>query len=314
MKILVTGVAGFIGSKIARALLAEGHEVLGIDSFTEYYDTRIKRRNIEELAQDGLRLSVGDLNIVELDNIVNGVEVVFHQAGQPGVRPSWGSSFDGYLKNNVHATQRLLETLKGSETLTRFVYASSSSIYGDAMTLPTREDAVPAPRSPYGVTKLAAEHLCGVYAKNFGVPAISLRYFTVFGPGQRPDMAFTRFCKAAVTGSGISVYGDGEQTRDFTYVEDVVSANLAAMQSDYVPGEILNIAGGTHASVNEVIRTLEKLSGRSLSVDYTEVATGDVRITSGDTERANRILGWKPTVDLDEGLAAQLSWAEELFA
>ncbi|WP_156354290.1 NAD-dependent epimerase/dehydratase family protein [Gordonia sp. HS-NH1] len=314
MKILVTGAAGFIGSRIARALLAQGHEVSAIDSFNGYYDESIKRRNVEELIGKGLRLTDKSINEVSLPPLLDGVEAVFHQAGQPGVRPSWGASFEGYIDNNVAATQLLLEALKGSRTLKKFIYASSSSVYGDAETMPTPENVTPNPRSPYGVTKLAAEHLCNVYAKNFDIPSISLRYFTVYGPGQRPDMAFTRFCKAAVNGNTISVYGNGEQTRDFTYVDDVVKANLRALVADYTPGDVVNIAGGTHASVNDVLDILRSLTSRDLSVDYSDVALGDVRCTSGDTRRAQAVLGWKPAVDLKEGLAQQLSWADEVFS
>ncbi|MCB0969696.1 MAG: NAD-dependent epimerase/dehydratase family protein, partial [Ilumatobacter sp.] len=203
----------------------------------------------------------------------------FHLAGQPGVRSSWGSGFPEYTTRNIDATQRLLEACRGRSGLRRFVYASSSSIYGDAESYPTREDIRPQPVSPYGVTKLGAEHLCTLYATNFDVPTVSLRYFTVYGPGQRPDMAFTRFIKAAIGGRAVSIYGSGEQVRDFTYVDDVVSANVLAATRDVARGAVFNVAGGSHATVNEVLGILGELTGSALRTEHLAGAAGDVKRT-----------------------------------
>jgi UDP-glucuronate 4-epimerase len=226
VKALVTGVAGFIGGRIALRLLADGHDVVGVDALTDYYDPGIKQANLQRVEHPRFRFVEGDLNEVELAPLLADVEVVFHEAGQPGVRSSWGRDFGRYALDNVCATQRLLEEARGAERLRRFVYASSSSVYGEAERYPTEETDRPQPVSPYGVTKLAAEHLCSLYAHNYGLPTVSLRYFTVYGPGQRPDMAFTRFCRAVHEGRQIELYGTGEQVRDFTYVDDVVEANL----------------------------------------------------------------------------------------
>jgi UDP-glucuronate 4-epimerase len=216
MHALVTGAAGFIGSHLTKRLRGEGYDVTGVDSFTDYYDVAIKRANAEGAISAGAKFINGDLNVVDLDNLLDGVDVIFHLAGQPGVRSSWGKEFSAYTHGNIEATQRLLEASRGSRTLRRFVYASSSSVYGNAERYPTSESDRPQPVSPYGVTKLAAEHLCNLYAASFEVPTVSLRYFTVYGPGQRPDMAFTRFARAALRGDEITVYGSGDQIRDFT--------------------------------------------------------------------------------------------------
>lgn len=310
MRTLVTGAAGFIGSHLARRLRLEGHEVLGIDSFTDYYDVTLKRANAERIGAAGVRLIEGDLNDVDLDGILDEIEVVFHLAGQPGVRSSWGSEFSAYTYSNISATQRLLEASRRKQTLRRLVYASSSSVYGNAERYPTSEGDRPQPLSPYGVTKLAAEHLCSLYATSFGVPTVSLRYFTVYGPGQRPDMAFTRFAKAAAHGGEIVIYGTGEQVRDFTYVGDVVEANLLAATKDVSAGSVLNVAGGSHVSVNEVIQIFGELSNSAIPVKYVEAIAGDVRQTGGDTSAIRSTLGWKPTVTLREGIAKQLRWAQ----
>jgi len=235
--------------------------------------------------------------------------VVFHLAGQPGVRSSWGTEFSNYTRCNIDATQRLLEASRDSVSLRRLVYASSSSIYGNAERYPVREIDLPRPFSPYGVTKLAAEHLCGLYAASFNVPTVSLRYFTVYGPGQRPDMAFTRFAKAAVRGDEISIFGSGEQVRDFTYVDDVVEANVLAATREVPPGTVLNVAGGSHASINEVVQVFEDLVGETLAVKHGDAVAGDVRRTGGDTAAVRKLLGWQPTVNLREGIAKQFSWA-----
>lgn len=314
MRIVLTGAAGFIGSHIAHHLVNKREdEVIGIDKFTTYYDSGIKRKNIESLRADRFTLIEEDLNAADLEKLLDGADVVIHQAGQPGVRPSWGQNFDGYIDNNIGATQRLLEAARKKPTIKRFIYASSSSIYGDAEKFPTSESTTPAPRSPYGVTKLAAEHLCGVYAENYGLPVVSLRYFTVYGPGQRPDMAFTKFCKAALKGEHLEVYGDGSQERDFTFVDDVVDANLRAIDRDLQEGTVLNIAGGSHASISEILKNIEAIHGQKIHINYGEPARGDVKRTSGDTSRAQSDLGWTPVTTLEEGLRRQYEWAHDTF-
>ncbi|MBI5818493.1 MAG: NAD-dependent epimerase/dehydratase family protein [Verrucomicrobia bacterium] len=312
MRTLVTGAAGFVGTHLSTRLRSEGHEVTGLDSFTDYYDVMLKRKNAERLTVAGVQMIEGDLNVVDLDAVLDGIDVVFHLAGQPGVRSSWGTEFSAYTYNNISATQRLLEASRGRQSLRRLVYASSSSVYGNAERYPTSETARPQPLSPYGVTKLSAEHLCCLYAASFDVPTVSLRYFTVYGPGQRPDMAFTRFAKAAANGGEIVIYGSGEQVRDFTYVSDVVEANLLAAAGEVDPGSVLNVAGGSHVSVNEVIRIFEEVSGSSLSVKHVDAIAGDVRQTGGDTSAIRSTLGWEATVTLREGIANQFRWAQGL--
>lgn len=315
MRAIVTGAAGFVGSNLSRTLVEQGHDVVGIDCLTDYYDLSIKERNLASVPTDRFTLVRADLNEVDLDALLAGADWVFHQAGQPGVRMSWGRDFEVYERLNIAATQRLLEAARHSSTLRRLVYASSSSVYGNAETFPTRETDRPQPLSPYGVTKLAAEHLCTLYAANFGVPTVSLRYFTVYGPGQRPDMAFTRFVRAAVLDDVISIYGDGTQVRDFTFIDDIVAANvLAAATDDVPPGSVFNVAGGSHVTVNDTLRVLTGLAGHPLRVDYTGRVAGDVLRTGGSTEAIEAALGWKARVDIEEGLARHLAWGERTFA
>lgn len=313
VRVLVTGAAGFVGSNLCRELLDKGYEVVGIDSITDYYDVGIKWDNVRVLKAEGLSFLQSDLNEVDFDSAVGPVDYVFHQAGQPGVRRSWGSEFLEYTQANVLATQKLLEWSKTNSRLKKFVYASSSSVYGDAESFPTYETDRPRPLSPYGVTKLAAEHLCSLYASNFGVPTVSLRYFTVYGPGQRPDMAFTRFVKAAVTSGRIEIYGDGNQVRDFTYVSDIVSANLQAAFAPTTSGVVYNVAGGSNVSVNEVLQMLTRISGTELNVEYVGAVAGDVRRTAGSIERISRDLQWRPEVGLEEGLTRHLAWGGKYF-
>jgi nucleoside-diphosphate-sugar epimerase len=304
---LVTGAAGFIGSHLVERLLADGWSVVALDALSDYYDQDQKRRNLEAFADAAAcRIVLEDLRTCDLDALLDGVDVVFHQAGQPGVRASW-ERFGSYVEHNVLATERLLQACV-DRPLARFVYASSSSVYGDAETYPTTEDALPRPRSPYGVTKLAAEHLCGVFAANHGVPTVSLRYFTVFGPRQRPDMAMHRMIECALEGTVFPLYGDGSAIRDFTYVDDVVDANLAAASADVPAGTVLNVSGGTDASMRQVIDTVERLVGREVALDIQPAAAGDVRRTGGSPERAKALLGWSPRVGLEDGLAAQVDW------
>ncbi len=307
--VVVTGAAGFIGSHLTEALLDQGHRVVGIDAFTPYYAPREKRANAAALRRrPGFSLVEGDLATMELDGWLAGAAVVVHEAGQPGVRASWGADFSTYVAWNVLATQRLLEACVRAG-VPRLVAASSSSVYGDAPTYPTAEQSLTRPVSPYGVTKLAAEHLCLAYAQ----PAISpmavatLRYFTVYGPRQRPDMGFRRFLEAALADRPITVYGDGEQTRDFTYVGDAVRATLAAMTAPILV-EAINVGGGRRVSLNEVLDLVGQVTGRRLRIRRLPARPGDARHTGADGTRAEALLGYRPQVDLAAGLAAQADW------
>lgn len=315
MRCLVTGVAGFIGSHLAQRLLADGHQVCGIDAFIEHYPRQVKERNLAGLRSwKNFTFVEGNLLDIYLYPLLEDVEWIFHQAAQAGVRTSWGHEFGRYVECNVLATQRLLEVALRATSLRRFVFASSSSVYGDAITLPVSETtSVPQPLSPYGVTKLAAEHLCALYQRNFGLPTVSLRYFTVYGPGQRPDMAFHRFCKAILEHQPIRVFGDGYQTRDFTYVSDVVEANIRAASVDAAVGQVFNIAGGSRATMHNIITALREMSGQPVRVEFIEKQHGDVRDTFADTTQARRILGYEPLVPLREGLAQEFAYITSLY-
>ncbi len=302
---LVTGAAGFIGYHLAKKLIREGHRVIGVDCFTDYYDIEIKKRNVAELlCNPNFTLHREDL-VESADSLPAGVRWVFHQAAQAGVRASWGREFAHYTHNNILATQRLLEWARRSKP-ERFIYASSSSVYGVAEKLPMAEDDLPRPVSPYGVSKLAAEHLCNLYHHNFNIPVVSLRYFTVYGPGQRPDMAFHRFIRAILDDEEVVVYGTGEQTRDFTYVDDIVDANLAAVQAKRAAGRVYNIGGGTRISVNGVLEILHDLIGKDINIRRESVQAGDPPHTYADTSRAREELGFLPHTDLKEGLATMV--------
>lgn len=312
MKVLVTGAAGFIGSSISERLLGDGADVRGIDMFTDNYSVDIKRNNINILKKSaGFEFTESNILDSNLAALLDGVDVVYHQAAIPGVRDSWGKRFEDYVNNNVLATQKLLEAAKGAG-LKKFVYASSSSIYGDAESFPTSETAVPKPMSPYGVTKLSAEHLCLLYSKNHGVPCVALRYFTVYGPRQRQDMAFHKILRAAFLGEEFLLFGDGSQTRDFTFIKDAVAANLGAAE-DGVPGTAYNIGGGSRVSMNEVLDIIAKITGTELRIKKVETQKGDVRDTSADTSLARRDFGYAPAVGLEEGLSREWEWIKELY-
>lgn len=304
MRALVTGCAGFIGSHLVDRLLKVGYKVVGVDCFTDFYPREIKKTNISSaLGHPNFRLIEENILDIDRDKCPE-VGYVFHLAAEAGVTTSWGKNFEIYTRNNIEATQRLLEFYKGRE-IQKFVYASSSSVYGVAE-LPMREDSLLKPESPYGVTKLAAENLCYLYYTNYHVPVISLRYFTVYGPRQRRDMAIHRFVRAVLNGEEITVYGDGEQTRDFTYVDDVIEATLLAANSDLV-GEVLNIGGGVRISVNQLIKKIEKITKKEAKLEYVEGQKGDVKDTLADISKAKEILNWKPRVKIEEGLERYIS-------
>jgi UDP-glucose 4-epimerase len=311
VKAVVTGAAGFIGSHLALNLLEAGHEVLGIDCFTDYYPRSMKEANLAPLRDHArFRLLEERLQDAALPRHLEGAETVYHLAAQAGVRASWGREFAHYTEHNVLATQRLLEAaLEAGRP--RIVYASSSSVYGDAKVLPLREDGPCRPVSPYGVTKLAAEHLALLYHRNHGLPTVSLRFFTVYGPRQRPDMAFHRFLKAARDDQPITLFGDGTQTRDFTYVDDIVSAARAAALSGR-PGCVYNVGGGERVALNEVLRLIESVTGRRLQVQRQEPQMGDMKDTFADTSAASRDLGFRSTVGLADGLAREWQWIRGL--
>ena len=306
MRALVTGCAGFIGSHLAERLLQEGFKVTGIDCFTDFYPREIKEKNIAKtLTHESFDLI--DKDILQIDEFPE-VDYIFNQAAQPGVRGSWGKDFEVYIRDNVLATQKLLEFYK-CKKIRKLVFASSSSVYGETE-LPMKENSTLRPLSPYGVTKLAAENLCYLYYRNYHVPVISLRYFTVYGPRQRPDMAIHRFVRAVLNGEEITVYGDGEQTRDFTYVSDVIEANLLAASNDLV-GEVFNVGGGSRISVKELIKKIEKITGKKAKLEYIEKQRGDVKDTLADTSKAREVLHWKPRVRIEEGLERYISWFQD---
>jgi UDP-glucose 4-epimerase len=311
MKVVVTGVAGFIGSHVAESLAADGHEVTGVDCFTDYYPRPVKEANLERLRDcAGFRLVEERLQDADLARLLDGAGQVYHLAAQAGVRASWGREFSLYTDHNVLATQRLLEAAVAAGRPT-VVYASSSSVYGEAPELPFREDGPCQPVSPYGVTKLAAEHLAVLYHRNHGLPTVSLRFFTVYGPRQRPDMAFHRFLKAARDGGELPVFGDGTQTRDFTYVADIVAAVRKAALSGR-PGTVYNVGGGERQALNEVLRLIETVTARPLRIRRQEKQKGDMRDTFADTAAARRDLGFRSTVTLAEGLAREWDWIRGL--
>jgi len=310
MRVLITGAAGFIGSHLTEACLERGWKVTAIDSLTTYYSPTDKVRNAEGFSrhQDCLYLEQ-DLLDVDLDLLVRDVQVVFHLAGQAGVRASWGQGFDAYTQLNVTALQRVLEAARGARKLTKFVFASSSSVYGDAETLPTSEDQILRPISPYGATKALGEHLCYLYFRAFGLPTVALRFFSVYGPRQRPDMGFHRLIEAGLSGSSFPLYGDGEQTRDFTYVDDIVDGTLASVD-DAEPGSVLNLGGGARISMNEVI-DLVRAEFSDLKIERLDTGRGDARDTGADIGRAREMIGFDPKIAVPDGIKRQMEWHRE---
>jgi len=311
VRALVTGAAGFIGSTLTERLLADGAEVTGVDCFTDYYDPALKRRNLEAaIRHPRFRLLESDLGSADLA-VLPEVDVVFHQAAQAGVRASWGREFASYVHHNVLATQRLLERYRDAK-LERFVYASSSSVYGDAERYPTDEGMLPRPFSPYGVSKLAGEHLVLLYGRNFGLPVAALRYFTVYGPRQRPDMAFHKFCKAMLRGEEIPVYGDGTQSRDFTYIADAIEANVRAWKRSAAQG-VYNVGGGSQVTVLEAIAILESELGVKAKLRFEPRPPGDPLRTRADATRMRTDLAYEWSVGIAEGLAYEAGWAQKLY-
>jgi nucleoside-diphosphate-sugar epimerase len=311
-KALVTGAAGFIGSHLCQRLLGEGWEVHGLDSFTPYYDPAQKERNVAGLlGRPGFTLERVDLRECDLREECRRADVIWHLAAQAGVRSSWGPAFADYVSNNILATQRLLEAACGL-SLRSFVLASSSSVYGEAPAFPMPEDGLLRPISPYGVTKLACEHLARLYAAGASVPVVSLRYFTVYGPRQRPDMGFHRFFRALLQDEPLTLYGDGSQTRDFTYIDDVTEANLQAALHGR-PGEVYNISGGSRVALHEVLAMMEKIVGRRARRQLLPRQMGDPGHTGGDAAKARSELGFTPSVGLEEGLSRMARWMERLL-
>lgn len=311
---IVTGAAGFIGSNLVDVLLHRGDRVIGVDHFNDYYDMALKHKNVAHLLQHPqFQLVDGDIQQIDWSILMQEADVVYHQAAQAGVRASWGSGFRDYTERNINATQVLLEAAKAAPRLQRFVYASTSSVYGNAETLPTDELIPPQPVSPYGITKLAAERLCWLYHQNFGVPVTALRYFSVYGPRQRPDMAFHKFFKAFLDNRPIPIYGDGLQTRDFTFVEDVVAANLLAAEKSAAVGEVFNIGGGSRVVLMEVLDTIDQILGTPLKREYQGVARGDARHTAADVTKARTLLDYNPQVSLPEGLTREWMWVKSLY-
>jgi nucleoside-diphosphate-sugar epimerase len=308
MQALVTGAAGFIGSTLTDRLLAAGWCVRGVDAFTPYYEPAAKRANLAHLhGAAGFELCEADLATTDIGPLLDGVDVVFHLAGQPGVRMSWADGFHTYSQTNIEVTQRLLEAARRHD-LQRFVYSSSSSVYGDADVVPTTEDQPTRPYSPYGVTKLAGEHLCSAYGRNFGVPTTSVRYFTVYGPRQRPDMAFHRLIEATLQGQAFPLYGDGRQVRDFTFVDDIAEATFLAGVTDLAPGTMMNAAGGSSIELLDVVAMVGEVAGTDVTIDWHDAQAGDVRRTGGSIERAGELLGWAPKFDLRAGIERQVAW------
>ncbi|XZF15895.1 NAD-dependent epimerase/dehydratase family protein [Chitinophagaceae bacterium MMS25-I14] len=311
-KCFITGAAGFIGSTVAERLLHEGHQVTGVDCFTDYYPTEQKKANIKNLLQsDCFNFLQADISTLDLKEHLQNVDYIFHFAAQPGVRDGFGKNFDLYMKNNIVALKHMLDAAKDSG-IRKFVFASSSSVYGQQQqSAPVKEDAFLKPLSLYGASKLNCEHMCNIYHHTFHVPVISLRFFSVYGPKQRPDMAFHKFIRAAINEDKIIINGDGTQCRDFTYISDIVDANILAMQSD-ISGEAFNVGNGNSVSINDAIKMIEQASGTQLEIEYRQQSHGDVDYTLADISRAKSLLGYKPRWNMADGIAAEYSWLKQL--
>ncbi len=308
MKILVTGCAGFIGSHLSERLIKEGYCVIGIDNFSKYYNRKIKENNIKWLLRKK-KFTFVEVDILskDFDKYLRDINVIYHSAAQAGVRSSWGIHFNEYVKNNILATQKILEKIKLNKEIKVLVYASSSSIYGNSPDFPFKEDSPKIPISPYGVTKLAAENLCHLYHKEFSVPVVSLRYFTVYGPRQRPDMGFNKFIRAILTNAEILIYGDGTQSRDFTYIDDIVSANTAILSKNVV-GETFNIGGGNTITIKKVLDHLEKIANRKIKIKFVKKQKGDVEHTAADITKAKKLLSYSPKTTIIDGLTKMYDW------
>jgi UDP-glucose 4-epimerase len=313
MRIIVTGAAGFIGSHLCRRLLDEGCSVTGIDCFTDFYPRWIKEKNLAPLVKaKHFKLLARDLNDLPMKDILKNANALFHLAAQAGVRSSWGRNFSVYIQNNILATQKILEAAKEAQ-LKKFLFASSSSVYGLTPDLPMTEKSSLFPLSPYGVTKLASEQLCSLYFKNFDVPAVSLRLFTVYGPGQRPDMAFHKFFKAILDHKKITVFGDGKQTRDFTFIDDIIAANVSALEKGK-PGQVYNIGGGHRETLDRIFPIFENICRTPVRMDWRERQKGDVLHTLAKIDKARKDLGFRPRTTLEEGLSREWEWIQELYA
>lgn len=313
MKVIVTGSAGFIGSNLCRELLKEGHSVVGVDNYSTNYSRNQKQENTRELMEfSEFTFRELDLLTCDIEILIADSDVIFHQAGKPSVQNSWGASFHEYTENNINTTQRLLEAMKLIK-VPKLVYASSSSVYGANVGLESKEVDYPHPISPYGVSKLAAENLVRLYGSEFGIETVALRYFTVFGPGQRPDMAFHKIIDSALKGESFPLHGDGTQIRDFTYIADVVKANLLAMNKTLLPGSVYNIGGGVPVSMNRVILEIEKMLGTKVAVLKVPFGRGNPRKTASDSSAAKKDLDWRPATNLKVGLLEQISWQKGLL-
>jgi nucleoside-diphosphate-sugar epimerase len=313
MNCLVTGAAGFIGSHLCEKLLNSGFSVIGIDSFTDYYSKELKKENLSSLLEkQKFEFIKGDINYININKYIEKSDTVFHLAAQAGVRASWGDYFATYTKNNIESTQKILEACKKNK-MKKIVYASSSSVYGNTPDLPMKETSRLFPYSPYGVTKLAAENLCSLYYKNYGVPVVSLRYFTVYGPRQRPDMAFHKFFKAIGENNPIEIYGSGEQTRDFTYIDDTVNASMAAAEKG-IPGKIYNLGSGNHQKLSVVFPLLKEICGKKVKIKNVETQKGDVKHTYASISRAQKDLDYLPRTTLKEGLEQEWLWIKKIYS
>ncbi len=311
MKILVTGCAGFIGSHLCKRLLDDGYDVVGVDALTDFYNPDIKRKNMKSfINHKRFLLKQNNILDLELQNEVKEIEILYHLAGQPGVRDSWGNNFNGYVVNNILTTQRLLELMKKSKNIKKFVYASSSSVYGQIDVEKVNEGYRTKPFSPYGVTKLAGEHLTSLYQENFNVPTISLRFFSTYGPSQRPDMAFSRLINSAFQNNPFPLYGDGNQERDYTFVKDIVDGLLRAGTHLTAIG-VYNIGGGHVLPLNEIIVFIEELTGKKIILDKRSVQYGDVRRTSADISKIEKTLGYHPQYNIKDGLREQIEYVQK---